>query len=162
MHKRRDLSNHRTPYSLFLSGSFIPKGKDKFTNACMCYPRRNSHSLHTPEDRDGESCFALWLRSWMSQTGLLAWEFFGLSQFPQRLPLCPYGASGLSAALYLHHPTATLLDFFPGLLSEQMCQHFVADGYLQQWTQSLNRSRRLQEMLGAHLRDRLAAVRSTG
>lgn len=68
----------------------------------------------------------------------------------------------LSAALCPQHPTAALLDFFPELLSEQMCQHFVTDGCLQQWTQSLNISHRLPEMLGACLKDRLAALWSTG
>ena len=92
-------------------------------------------------------------------TGWLAWEFFWWFSVPRETSICP---SGMSAAFRPHQPTAAPLGFFPALLSVQTCQHFLTDGCLQQWTQSLNISRGLQETLGAHLGDRLAALQSAG
>ena len=104
-------------------------------------------------------CFGWYLRchSWIAGMRVF-WSF----SVPTETSILPFRDSGPSAAFCAHHPTAALLDFLSVLLSEQMCQHLVTDGCLQQWTQSLNIPHRLQEMLGAHLRDRLAAPRSTG
>lgn len=65
--------------------------------------------------------------------------------------VCSYGVSVLFPTL-CHHPTAILLGFFPVMLLEQMCQHLVTDGCLQQGTKFLNISYQHQERLHSHLK----------
>lgn len=158
MPKRKWVSDQRIWYTQSFYIRVVYSKRDRWV--CKCLHRIPYTLLRREMEKVVYTlCFGWYLRCHNWIVGMrVCWSF----SVSIETSILSFWDSGPSAAFCPHHPTAALLDFLPVLLSEQMCQHFVTDGCLQQWTQSLNIPHRLQEMLGAHLRDRLAAQRSTG